>query len=178
MPGTAPVAETEILTFLFTDIVGSTALWEGDPEGMSRSLRIHDELLRLTIESRGGRVFGNPGDSFCAAFSTDERALDAARAIQAGLGSADWESGPAIAIRIGLHRGEAERREDNLFGPNVNLCARVCDAGHGGQILLTEWVAALPVSVTSCGLHRLKGVSSIVRLLNGDCRAFVDPANA
>ena len=165
MAATAPDGDTEALTFLFTDIVGSTALWERGPDGMSQSLRIHDEIVRSCIESRGGRVFGNPGDSFCAVFSTDERALDAARTIQAGLGSADWGSGPTITIRIGLHRGEAERRGENLFGPNVNLCARVCDAGHGGQILLTEWVAALPVGVTSCGVHRLRGVSSVVRLL-------------
>ena len=165
MAATAPDGDTEALTFLFTDIVGSTALWERGPDGMSQSLRIHDEIVRSCIESRGGRVFGNPGDSFCAVFSTDERALDAARTIQSGLGSADWGSGPTITIRIGLHRGEAERRGENLFGPNVNLCARVCDAGHGGQILLTEWVAALPVGVTSCGVHRLRGVSSVVRLL-------------
>ena len=162
---TPDVERTLWLTLLFTDIVGSTALWEADPTGMSSSLRIHDALLRSAIESFGGRIFGNPGDAFCAAFESDHSAVAAARAIQSAIASADWGIGPAIAVRIGVHRGEVERRGDNLFGPTVNLCARVCDAGHGGQILLTELVSVAPVDAMSCGLHRLKGVNSVIRLL-------------
>ena len=153
------------MTILFTDIVGSTALWEADAAGMSASLRVHDSVLRSAIESHGGYVFGNPGDAFCAAFETDVGAVGAARFIQHALGSADWGPGPTIAVRIGLHRGQAERRDANLFGPTVNLCARVCDAGHGGQILLTEAVSVAQADVTSCGLHRLKGVGQVIRLL-------------
>ncbi len=156
--------QSETRTLLFTDVVGSTALWEADAAGMSVSLMVHDHVMRSSIEAADGVIFGNPGDAFCAAFLSDAKALDAARAIQSSLGTADWLGGPPLAVRIGLHRGAVERRGDNLFGPAVNLCARVCDAGHGGQILFTEHVNTSASDVVSCGMHRLKGVTSVVKL--------------
>ncbi len=161
---TEPSESSQIQTLLFTDIVGSTALWEADATGMSSSLKVHDDVMRSSIEAAGGIVFGNPGDAFCAAFDSDAGAITAARRIQSALAQADWLGGPQISVRIGLHRGAVEQRGDNVFGPAVNLCARVCDAGHGGQILFTEEVSTPASDVVSCGMHRLKGVSSIVKL--------------
>ncbi len=153
-------------TFLFTDIVGSTRLWESDPAAMSVSLRIHDELIRAAIASFSGEVFANPGDAFGAVFHRVHAALQAATHIQLQLGAVDWLGGPALEVRIGVHTGQAEVRDNNYFGPTINTCARVCDAGHGGQILLTEAVDVTHLlAVHSCGLHRLKGVAFPLRLL-------------
>jgi len=125
------------VTFLFTDVEGSTRLWAADSSAMSASLRAHDEILREAIESAGGYVFSTAGDSFAAAFDRVSAAVKAALDAQERLAAAAW-AGPVLRVRIGLHLGEAEERGGDYFGPTVNTGARVQAAGDGGQTLVTE----------------------------------------
>ncbi|MFW6313177.1 MAG: adenylate/guanylate cyclase domain-containing protein, partial [Spirochaetota bacterium] len=155
---------TETLTFLFTDIEGSTRLWELHPEAMQHALRRHDELLRRSIETHGGRVFKTVGDAFCAVFGSAPSALAAAADAQRALSTAVWP--PAIGSlrsRMGLHSGTAEERDRDYFGPALNRVARLEAAAHGGQIVLSvathELVRdAFPegVDISELGTYRLK----------------------
>jgi len=117
---------TGTITFLFTDIEGSTRLWEEQPGVMERVVARHDELLRSVIESRDGYVFTTAGDGFCAAFSDPWDALSAALAAQQSLGSELWEVGE-FRVRMGLHTGVAQEREGDYFGRTVNRTARIAD---------------------------------------------------
>jgi hypothetical protein len=125
-------APSGAVTFLFTDVEGSTRLWAEDPDAMSASLRVHDQIMRSSIEARGGYVFTTAGDAFCAAFARASDGLAAAERTQAALGEASWP-GPALRVRMGLHLGEAEERGGDYFGSVVNLTARLGAVAHGGQ---------------------------------------------
>jgi class 3 adenylate cyclase len=116
------------VTFLFTDIVGSTRLWEADREKMREALVAHDGVLRSAIEAHGGWLFKHIGDGACAAFSSADDAVAAAVQGQLGL---------RLPVRMGLATGSAERQDGDYFGPVLNRVARVMAAGHGGQILLS-----------------------------------------
>ena len=152
------------VTFLFTDVEGSTRLWATDAAAMSSSLLVHDSILREAIEAEGGYVFTSAGDSFAAAFSRASDAVNAARRIQAELADANWP-GPALRVRIGIHLGEAEERSDDYFGPVVNTTARVESAGHGGQTLITDTVrVAARIEAMDLGVHRLRDVDEPLRL--------------
>ncbi|HZP83094.1 MAG TPA: tetratricopeptide repeat protein [Chthonomonadaceae bacterium] len=163
-------------TFLFTDIEGSTRLWEQHPEAMRAALARHDALLRQAVEARGGQVFKTLGDAFCVVFEAAPDALNAALDAQRALHAEPWgETGP-MRVRMALHTGTAERRDQDYFGPTLNRIARLLGAAHGGQTLLssaTEAVvrSALPVGVTlrDLGQHRLKDLQhpeSIFQLLH------------
>src|ERR671912_131893 len=128
---------TGTLTFLSTDIEGSTRLWEHDAPAMQAALARHDELLKLAIEERGGYVFKTVGDAFCAVFPTAPDALEAALEIQRRLLSSEWEQSEPLRVRMALHTGAAEERDGDYFGPPVNRVARLLSAGHGGQVLLS-----------------------------------------
>jgi class 3 adenylate cyclase len=125
-------------TFLFTDIEGTTKLWERHPEAMRRALVRHDEILQTTIDTHGGHVFKIVGDAFCAAFATAPDALGAALGAQLALSAAEeWgETGP-LRVRMVLHTGTAEERGGDYFGPPLNRVARLLSAAHGGQVLLS-----------------------------------------
>ena len=116
-----------MVTFLFTDVEGSTRGWENDADGMRAALAAHDTVLRSAIEEHGGWLFKHTGDGVCAAFSSPKSAVDAAVAAQQNL---------ELPVRMGLATGEAELREGDYFGTVLNRAARVMAAGHGGQILL------------------------------------------
>lgn len=124
------------LTFLFTDIEGSTQLWERSPEAMQAALARHDAILRQAIETHSGQIFKTVGDAFYAVFLNAPdaalAALDAQRAIQ----SENWGE-TTIKVRMGLHSGTAEVRDNDYFGPTLNRVARLMSAGHGGQTLLS-----------------------------------------
>ncbi len=154
------------MTFLLSDVEGSTRLWAVDAAAMSASLQVHDEIVRGAIESAGGYVFSTAGDSFAAAFARASDAVSAATGLQERLGTAQWR-GPRLRVRIGLHLGEAEERGGDYFGPAVNTAARVQAAGHGGQTLLTELVraAARVDEVLDLGVHHLRDVGEPLRLL-------------
>ncbi len=154
---------TGTVTLLFTDIEGSTRLWEAEPESMTRGLRRHDEILRSSIELAGGYVFKTVGDAFCAAFSTAEAALAAVLSAQRALVGQEWPTTQPILVRMGLHTGACEERDNDYFGPAVNRVARLESAAHGGQVLLSGATAellwqSLPDGVTlrDLGAHRLK----------------------
>ena len=100
------------MSFLFTDVAGSTRLWDADRDGMASSLAAHDRLLAGAIERYGGYVFSTAGDSFGAAFPTAPAAVAAAMEIQLALRSEPW-AGPAIRVRIGIHTGSSQERAGN-----------------------------------------------------------------
>lgn len=152
------------VTFLFTDVEGSTHLWSDDPEAMSASLRAHDDIVRSAIEECGGYVFTTAGDAFCAAFQRATDGVAAAMSMQARLSAAVWP-GPALRVRAGLHLGEAEERNGDYFGPVVNLAARVESAGHGGQTLVTDVVRqAAQSEAQDLGTYSLRDVPDQVRI--------------
>jgi predicted ATPase/class 3 adenylate cyclase len=126
------------VTFLFTDIQGSTALWENHQRAMQIALARHDELLRSAIVRQGGAVFKTVGDAFYAAFATADAAVRAALTAQRALQAEPWgaETGP-LRVRMALHTGTADERDGDYFGPPLNRVARLLAVGHGGQILLS-----------------------------------------
>jgi predicted ATPase/class 3 adenylate cyclase len=154
---------TGTLTFLFTDIEGSTKLWERDSSVMQVALARHDEILRSAIEERGGYVFKTVGDAFCCAFPTAPDALEAALDAQRLLLEERWGESAPLRVRMALHTGAAEERDGDYFGPPLNRVARLLSAAHGGQVLLSlptqELVRdQLPAGTTlrDLGEHRLK----------------------
>ncbi len=108
---------TGTVTFLFTDIEGSTRMWEQDPQTMSDALTRHDDILQNATQSRGGHVFKTVGDAFCVAFSDASDALEAALASQRSLSTEGWQEGFAIRARMALHTGTVEKRGGDYFGP-------------------------------------------------------------
>ncbi|HUP20191.1 MAG TPA: tetratricopeptide repeat protein [Gemmatimonadota bacterium] len=124
--------------FLFTDIEGSTELWERHPRTMGDAIERHDGILRAAIEGREGRVFKTVGDAFHAVFADAAEALAAALDAQRGLRGAEWPIPEPPAVRMAVHAGAAELRGDDYFGPPLNRVARILSAGHGGQILLSR----------------------------------------
>jgi predicted ATPase/class 3 adenylate cyclase len=151
------------VAFLFTDIEGSTALWERCPEQMAVALARHDALLRGAVEACGGRVFKTVGDAFCAAFADAPGALAAALAAQQALHAEPWPEPAVIAVRMALHAGPVQVRDDDYFGATLNRIARLLAIGHGRQVLLSATVAdavrhGLPPScaLQDRGRHRLK----------------------
>lgn len=142
-----------IVTFLFTDIVGSTRLWDEATERMRAALELHDALAQAAIEKYSGSIVKRTGDGFHAAFDDPLDALMAAVAFQTSLAALSSTSGLTLEVRCGMHAGNVERRDGDYFGPPVNHAQRIMAAAHGGQILLSQAVAdlvddRLPAGVT------------------------------
>jgi predicted ATPase/class 3 adenylate cyclase len=160
-----------ITTFLFTDIEGSSHLWERDPERMRLALARHDAIARQAVEGNHGVVVKMSGDGVHAAFDDPVDALGAALAIQAGLSDPAATAGIALRVRAGLHAGRAERRDNDFFGSVVNRAARISNAAHGGQILVSHAVATLVgsrlpdgVTLRELGPMRLRDLASPERI--------------
>src|SRR5271155_5390576 len=155
MPAPAAAAPSGVVTFLFTDVEGSTRRWEADAEGMRVALAAHDQVLRGVIQARGGWLFKHTGDGVCAAFASPRSAVDAAVGAQRAL---------ELPVRMGLATGEAELREGDYFGAALNRAARVMAAGHGGQILLADSTAGLlsAVDLIDLGPRRLRDLPTAV----------------
>ena len=160
-----------ITTFLFTDIEGSSQLWERDSERMRLALARHDAIVRDAVEGHNGVVVKMSGDGVHAAFDDPVDALGAALAIQAGLADTAATNGIVLRVRAGLHAGRAERRDNDFFGSVVNRAARISNAAHGGQILLSHAVAALAgsrlpegVTLRELGSMRLRDLASPERI--------------
>jgi predicted ATPase/class 3 adenylate cyclase len=148
--------------FLFTDVEGSTRLWERQSSAMGRALARHDEIVRNAVERHGGEVFKTWGDAFCAVFPTAGEGVAAALDLQRAVAGEPWDAAP-IVVRCALHAGAAEERDGDYFGPSLNRVARLLAAAHGGQALLSEAAStlardALPDGVTliDLGSHRLR----------------------
>jgi class 3 adenylate cyclase len=160
-----------IVTFLFTDIEGSTPLWERDPGAMRQSLDLHNAILNDTIRSHSGIAYKFIGDAFQAAFAYPDHAIQAALEIQRGLCAATWGATGALRVRIGLHTGPAELQGSEYVSHTLNRVARVMSAAHGGQILLTSAVVELihgnhsgDISLRDMGQHYLKGMTQLEHL--------------
>ncbi len=158
---TAPPTGT--VTFLFTDIEGSTRLWERDAGAMQAALDRHDAILREAIGEHGGHVFKTVGDAFCAVFATAVDALAAALEAQRILLAQDWGRLGPLRVRMALHAGSANERGGDYFGPSLNRVARLVSAAHGGQVLLSVSVYGLlgdrlpeQVELRDLGERRLK----------------------
>jgi predicted ATPase/class 3 adenylate cyclase len=154
---------TGTVTFLFTDIEGSTQLWEQYPESMRLALACHDALLRQAIHQHRGQTFKTGGDAFCVAFATPGDAIAAAVTAQSALHAQAWDKTGPLRVRMALHSGVAQQREGDFFGPALNRVARLLAAAHGGQILLSQATSdqvrnQLPeaASLRDLGAHRLK----------------------
>src|SRR5271169_617144 len=127
-----------VTTLLFTDIEGSTRLWEQEGERMSRALAAHDSLSRTAVEGNHGIVLKMTGDGMYAAFDDPLEALNATVTLQQALGDPNQTHGISFRVRAGLHLGIVERRDNDIFGSPVNRAARIMKAAHGGQILLSQ----------------------------------------
>jgi TolB-like protein/class 3 adenylate cyclase/lipoprotein NlpI len=157
---------TGTVTFLFTDIEGSSALWETQHDAMRAALARHDALVRACIESHGGHVFKTGGDSFCAVFATAPQGVASAFDIQHALLGAFRAAPLRLSVRMAIHTDAAELRDGDYFGPPLNRVARLLAAGHGGQTLVSEITHdlcrdALPAGCTlkRLGEHSFRNLS-------------------
>jgi predicted ATPase/class 3 adenylate cyclase/DNA-binding CsgD family transcriptional regulator len=165
------VLPTGTVTFLFTDIEGSTRLLEANPAAYRAALARHDAILRRAVAAHGGAIFGNRGDGFGAAFASPADAVQAALTAQRSLWQEPWsETGP-LRARMALHTGEVELQGDEYFGMPLHQCARIMDGAHGGQIVLSAATAALvgdalpaDARLHDLGEHRLRDVARPQRL--------------
>ena len=154
------------VTFLFTDIEGSTRLWEEQPDVMRAAVARHDELFRAVIEANKGYIFATGGDGFAAAFARPPDAVAAAESAQAALRAEAWPEAVVLKVRMGLHTGVVEERDGDYFGSAVNRAARLMAAGHGGQVLVSAATAALlgTAGLVDLGVHRLRDLAEAQRV--------------
>jgi predicted ATPase len=144
-----------VVTFLFTDIEGSTRRWEADPDAMRAALEAHNQVLREAVAANDGTVFNYTGDGMCAVFGSPRAAVDTAIAAQRVL---------ELPVRMGIATGEAELRGDDYFGTVLNRTARLMAAGHGGQILLDGTTAGIlsGIDLMPLGSRRLRDITKPV----------------
>ena len=154
------------VTLLFTDIEGSTRLWEQDRAAMSSALARHDEIVRSAVVSSGGVVFATGGDGFAAAFQSAPNAVRAALDAQTQLQRETPDTRPVLPVRMAIHTGDVLERGGDYFGPPLNRCARLMAVGHGGQILCSGVTASLAsdqlpndAGLLSLGQHVLRDLS-------------------
>jgi predicted ATPase/class 3 adenylate cyclase len=175
----------KMFTFLFTDLEGSTQLWQQHPEAMKTALARHDTLLRSAVESSDGQVVKSTGDGIHAVFASGLDGVKASLKAQHSLLNEPWgETGP-LQVRMGLHIGEAQQRGGDYYGTTVNRAARLMAAAHGGQVLLSAALASmlrdqLPAGVTlrDLGEHRLKDLEQaehVFVLLGPDLKSDFPP---
>ncbi len=156
------------VTFLFTDIEGSTRLWDEHPDQMADAIARHDLLARAAMKANHGHVFTTAGDSFAVAFSRADDAVAAAVSLQRLLAAEAWPHETPIRVRMGIHTGEATERDGDYFGSSVNRTARLMSAGHGGQVLVSGTTIGLgslsAAELVDLGEHRLKDLSEPLRV--------------
>ena len=161
------------LTFLLTDLEGSTRTWETQTRVMREAMLLHDTIIYGAIEANAGSTVesGREGDSILAVFTTAKDAARSALAIQRSFREAGWPSGLSLRTRVALHTGEVELRGGHYFGPPLNRCARLLALGHGGQILTTQATHELLVEdlpsqaeLTDLGVHKLKDLKRSERI--------------
>ena len=157
---------TGTLTFLFTDLEGSTRLLHEFGDAYASLLEIHRGLIRAAVDARGGLEFGTGGDALFVVFDSAESAVAAATEAQHALASYPWPAGVSLRVRMALHTGEARVVDGDYVGVPLHVVARLCSAGHGGQILVSETTRALAPTPTleSLGMHRLRDVPEPVEI--------------
>ncbi|HEX9370343.1 MAG TPA: adenylate/guanylate cyclase domain-containing protein [Roseiflexaceae bacterium] len=176
---------TGVVTFLFTDIEGSTRLWERYPHAMPAALDRHDSLLRESIDAGGGVVFRTVGDAFFAAFDSALSALRAALQSQRALYAEPWGDIGALRVRMALHTSPTEVRDGSYFGQPLNRVARLLAAAHGGQTLISRATHELVrdhlppgVALRDLGEHALRDIiqpERIFQLMADDLPADFPP---
>jgi WD40 repeat protein/class 3 adenylate cyclase len=165
---------TGVITFCFSDIEGSTAMWDADPAGMAEALVRHDELIADNVESHGGHLVESmgEGDSTVSVFHSAPDAIEAALAANRALAAESWPEGLSISVRFGVHTGEAERRGSGYLGPTLNFAARLRGQADGRQIFLSAATSELVegrlpsgCDLVDLGPHRLKGFAVPERIM-------------
>lgn len=164
--GSLPEGE---LTFLMTDIVGSTASWEADPELMRAAIARHDQLVEEAVEAYNGALVRprGEGDSRFAVFLSGQQAAEAALAFRDSLEAEDWHTMQPLRVRIGLNVGEAELRQHDYYGTAVNRCARIRSLAQPGQVLAAEALVGRLTESVACrdlDLHQLKDIPTPARI--------------
>ena len=161
-----PAPPSGTIAFLFTDVEGSTVLWEQHREAMALALERHDQILRSVVDTHGGYVFSTAGDAFSVAFARPVDAIAAAVEAQRALGAEAWPEGVELRVRMGAHAGTAQERDGDYFGPALNRAARVMSLAQGGQVLVTLALEELvrdelldDVSLVPLGERELRGLS-------------------
>jgi predicted ATPase/class 3 adenylate cyclase len=156
------------VTFLFTDLEGSTRLWEEHPDAMRPALARHDAILRGAVVAHGGQVVKTTGDGIHAVFATAHDALDAAVAMQLGLATEPFGKTGPLRVRMGVHTCEAECREGDYYGSEVNRAARLMGVAHGGQVVVSSVTGGLvrggSVELLDLGEHRLRDLTDAERV--------------
>jgi predicted ATPase/class 3 adenylate cyclase len=156
------------VTFLFTDIEGSTRLWEEHPQAMQDALARHDDIVRNAIESHAGHVVKTTGDGFHAAFATACDAVDAASSAQVHLRQGEWADTGLMRVRMGLDSGAAEIRDGDYYGSVLNRAARLMSVAHGGQVVVSaacrELLDGSDVVLVDLGEHRLRDLTRPVHV--------------
>ena len=163
-----PILPSGTVTFLLTDLEGSTRMWEQDPKAMRAAMARHDELLEKVVAAQRGYVFARMGDGMAAAFSTARDTVAAAAAFQRALADEPWSTPAPLRARVGLHTDEAlVVNDDNYASQPVNRCSRLMAAAHGGQVVLSGSTEALVRSqlpggarLVDLGEHRLRDLGS------------------
>jgi predicted ATPase/class 3 adenylate cyclase len=171
---------TGTVSFLFTDVEGSTRLLDALGAEYDTLLKAHRDILRSSVEEHAGAVFGVEGDAVSAVFASAGEAVAAAGDAQRRLTAHPWPQGGLVRVRMAVHTGDARQTGDGYFGMALHVTARVCSAGHGGQVLLTGATQALVpgFEVRDLGGHRLKDLTDAVQIgqLLGDGLAESFPA--
>jgi len=159
------------VTFLFTDIEGSTTLWDEQPDAMGPALEQHDGIIHEQIAAHDGHVVKTTGDGFHAVFADPGRAVAAAVAAQRALAAAAWGPTGPLAVRMGIHTGDATVRDGDYYGSATNRAARLMAIAHGGQIVVSESTAGGSppavrgeIRMVDLGEHRLRGLATPERV--------------
>src|SRR4030081_1752400 len=161
------------VTFLMTDVEGSTRLWERDPEATRQAPQRHDTVLAACIQRFNGHVVKSrgEGDSIFAVFRHVRDAVSAALIAQCALAVERWATATPLRVRMAIHTGQIELREGDYYGPTVNRCARLRALANGGQVLLSGVTAKLSqgqlpggASLSDLGTHPLKDLAAPERI--------------
>lgn len=177
-------AGVRIVTFLLTDIEGSTTRWERAPAEMSGLLVRHDDILRQAVSRHGGTRVKSTGDGILAVFDTPSEAVAAAVDAQLALTAERLGGDEALKVRMGIHTGEGEPRDGDYYGHDVNLAARLCNVAHGGQVLVSSMTVSImgadedDGTLLNVGELHLRGIDRAVRafqVLHPDLPATFPP---
>lgn len=179
-----PFTAARTVTLLMTDLEGSTAKWERDPQSMRDAMARHDVIATEVMEMHGGQLVKprGEGDSLFVVFPSPLDAIHAAIEIQSRFAAEPWPGGLTLATRIAIHSGEVHVQEQDFYGPTVNRCARLRSIGHGGQTLVSKATQALVsaqlsggVRLRDLGTHRLRDLQEperVFQLESDGPRAF------